>query len=431
MKNNYPNKIFQLIKKLWPLNRSLSGKDTVKTLEILKKINKNLQIKKIRSGIKVFDWVTPDEWKISDAWIKNEKGKKIVDFKKNNLSIVGYSIPVDKKIKLNELKKKLYSLPEQPNAIPYVTSYYKKDWGFCITEYKKKKLKEQSYHVFIDSELKRGNLHYGELLLRGKSKKEIFLSTYICHPSMANNELSGPCLTIFLSQWIASLKNRYYTYRIVFVPETIGSIFYIRKNLNKLKKNMKAGFVITCVGDERCYSYLPSRMENTLSDKVAKHILKWNIKSYKKYTWLDRGSDERQYCWPGIDLPVASVMRSKYGNYPEYHTSLDRIGRVVSKRGLSGSFTVYQKIITTLENNFRYLSNTYCEPFLSKKDLYPNIGIKKNNLSSKLTLDILSYCDGKHTLLDISDNLNISTTSALKNIKKLIKFKLIKKKYLR
>ena len=312
-----------------------------------------------------------------------------------------------------------------------MTSYYKKDWGFCISENEKKKLKEKNYHVFIDSKFQRSNLHYGEILLKGKSKKEIFLSTYICHPSMANNELSGPCLTIYLSQWIASLKNRYYTYRIIFIPETIGSIFYIRNNLKNLKKNMQAGFVITCVGDERSYSFLPSRTGNTLSDQVSKHVLKWNTKNYKKYTWLDRGSDERQYCWPGIDLPVASVMRSKYGEYPEYHTSLDKLGSVVTTKGLSESYYLYQKIILNLEKNFKYIANTFCEPFLSKRNLYSSISIKNNNFNSKTILDILSYCDGKHSLLDISDILKMPSSIIYQNIKDLIKLKLIKKRYLR
>mgnify|MGYP003705941319 CR=1 FL=1 len=431
MKKNISRNIFNLAKLLWPLNRSLSGIDTVKTLSILKKNNKHLKIKKINSGKKVFDWVVPEEWQIKNAWIKDDNQKKIVDFKKNNLSVVGYSAPVNKIIDLKNLKKKLHSLPNQPNAVPYVTSYYNKDWGFCISDNKKKKLKKKNYHVFIDSKFKKGHLHYGELLLKGKSKKEIFLSTYICHPSMANNELSGPCLTIFLSKWIASIKNRYYTYRIIFIPETIGSIFYISKNLKNLKKNMQAGFVITCVGDERAYSFLPSRKGNTLSDQVSKHVLKWNTKNYKKYTWLDRGSDERQYCWPGIDLPVTSVMRSKYGVYPEYHTSLDKLGDVVTQKGLAESYSLYQKIILSLEKNYKYVSNTLCEPFLSKRDLYSNISIKNNNINSKTILDILSYCDGKHSILDISDLLNMPSEIIYQNIENLIKLKLIKKKYLR
>ncbi len=431
MIENTSQKIFQLAKLLWPLNRSLSGKDTVKTLSILKKTFKNLKIKRINSGKKVFDWQIPEEWQIKDAWIKDENKKVILDFKKNNLSIVGYSIPVNKVIDLKSLKKKLYSLPDQPNAIPYVTSYYKKDWGFCMSYNKKKKLKNKNYHVFIDSKFKKGHLHYGEILLKGKSKKEIFLSTYICHPSMANNELSGPCLTIFLSKWIASIKDRYYSYRIIFIPETIGSIFYIRNNLKSLKKNVQAGFVITCVGDQRTFSYLPSRKGNTLSDQVSKHVLKWYTKKYKKYTWLDRGSDERQYCWPGIDLPISSVMRSKYGSYPEYHTSLDKLGKVVTKKGLSESYSLYQKIILNLEKNYKYISNTLCEPFLSKRNLYSNLSIKNNNYNSKIILDILSYCDGKHSLLDISDKLNMSSEIVYRNIKNLIKLKLIKKKNLR
>ena len=400
-------KMINLIKKLWPINRSLTGEGNRQTLRILKSLCDSLKIKEIRSGKKVFDWKTPLEWNVKEAWIKDLNNKTIVDFKKNNLHLVGYSIPIKKKINLNSLKKKIYTLKKQPSAIPYITSYYKKDWGFCMSYNAKKKLNKKFYKVFINSNLKKGSLSYGEILIKGKLKKEIFFSTYICHPSMANNELSGPCIAINLAKWLKDKKNLKYSYRIIFVPETIGSISYIYQNLKKLKKNTFAGFNLTCLGDERCYSFLPSRNGKTFSDHLAQHVLFHTDKNYKKYTWLDRGSDERQYCAPGVDLPIASVMRSKYGTYPEYHTSLDKIGTVVTQKGLTQSFELFKKMIFIIENNFKPKIKIKCEPMLSKRDLYPTLSTKKKNDDSSNMLNFLSYCDGSHTLLEISEKISL------------------------
>ena len=234
--NNEP--MYSWAKDLFPITRSITGPGVRETLNYLKNIVPNLIIKKVKSGEKYFDWKVPDEWFPKEAWVKNQKGKKVIDFKKNNLHLVGYSKSIKKTMRLNELKKNLYSLASQPNAIPYVTSYYNKQWGFCLKENDKKKLKNEKYDVFIDAPFKKGFLNYGEIIIRGKLKKEIFLSTYICHPSLANNEISGPVVAIALSKWIKKIKNRKYTYRIVFLPETIGSIIYISKNLNKLKKTL-------------------------------------------------------------------------------------------------------------------------------------------------------------------------------------------------
>lgn len=224
---------------------------------------------------------------------------------------------------------------------------------------------------------------------------------------MANNELSGPCIAINLAKWLKDKKNLKYSYRIIFVPETIGSISYIYQNLKKLKKNTFAGFNLTCLGDERCYSFLPSRNGKTFSDHLAQHVLFHTDKNYKKYTWLDRGSDERQYCAPGVDLPIASVMRSKYGTYPEYHTSLDKIGTVVTQKGLTQSFELFKKMIFIIENNFKPKIKIKCEPMLSKRDLYPTLSTKKKNDDSSNMLNFLSYCDGSHTLLEISEKISL------------------------
>tara|TARA_B100000575_G_scaffold279447_1_gene267842 strand:- start:57 stop:1346 length:1290 start_codon:yes stop_codon:yes gene_type:complete len=421
-------KIFLLAKKLWALNRSLMGDGNRSTLKILKQVCNELIIKEVPSGKKVFDWKIPNEWKVNDAFIIDPDGKKILDFKKNNLHLVGYSHKINKKLSLNQLNKNLFSLPKQPSAIPYVTSYYKKTWGFCLSETQRKKLKKGIYEVKIDSKYLKGSLSYGEILIKGKSKKEIFLSTYICHPSMANNELSGPVLTIFLAKWLKSFKNLNYSYRIIFISETLGSITYLAKNYKEMKKKIFSGFNITCVGDDRIYSFLPSRNGNTISDVVAQHVLKWSSKKFKKYTWKDRGSDERQYCAPGIDLPIASVMRSKHGEYPEYHTSLDKLGKVVTSRGLGNSFKLYKKILSILENNFYPKYKVLCEPQLSKRNLYSTISKKDNKTASKdrLYLDMLSYSDGKHSILEIAELCSVPFWEMYDDFKILEQKKLVK-----
>ena len=414
-------------KKLWPLNRSLTGVGVRQTLNILKKYNNRLQIIKFKSGKKVFDWTIPREWIVREAWIKDDKGKKIVDFKKNNLHLVGYSEPVNKTISFDQLKKKLHFHKNQPKAIPYVTSYYKRDWGFCLSYNQFKKLKKnKSYHVYINSKFKKGFLDCAEVYLPGKSKKEIFFSTYICHPSMANNELSGPILSIFLSQWIKNIRNRKWSYRFIFIPETIGSIAYLSKNYRKLKKNVIGGYVLTCLGDEREYSFLPSKFKDSISDKIAREVLTKNKKSFIEYNWLESRSDEIQFCSPGIDLPIASLMRSKYGKYPEYHTSLDTFGRVVTIKGLNGSFKILKNIIKVFEESLFPKAKIKCEPQLGKRGLYPNLS-KKNSVKhdTRLIQYFLSYSDGQNSIKDIAKKCRVSIKKILKIKKVLEKEKLI------
>jgi aminopeptidase-like protein len=424
-KNTIGRKIYKLCNKLFPINRSLTGNGVRSTLKELKLINNQLNIFEVKSGLKVFDWKIPYEWNVYDAWIKDSRKNKILNFKENNLHLMGYSMPIKKKIKLSKLKKKIFFDKRNPEAIPYVTSYYNKDWGFCMSYNKLKKLKNGIYDIFIDSEFKKnGSLTYGEIIIPGRSKKEIFLSTYICHPSMANNELSGPCLLIYLSNWIKSTKRKY-TYRIIFIPETIGSLFYLKKNFKYLKDNVIAGYVVTCVGDNRNYSYLETRNGNSFSDRIAKRVLSNSVKKYSLYSWLSRGSDERNYCWPGFDLPIGSIMRSKYGEYSEYHSSLDNMS-LVSPKAFRDSYAIYQKIILTIENDIFPITNSKGEPNLGKRGMYSLIS--KSDLYNKSLdiLNILSYSDGKNSLFDIANKCGISINKLQKIILILKKKKLIK-----
>ena len=410
---------------LFPINRSLTGDGVRQTLQYIKNIVPELEVNEVPSGAKCFDWKIPQEWNCNDGYIIDPDGNKICDFKTNNLHIVGYSTPIDSEIELEELIEHLYYLKEQPTAIPYITSYYSPRWGFCLSFNEFQKLKKGTYKVKINSELKDGNLTYGEIKLKGESEKEIFLSTYICHPSMANNELSGPVVTTALVNFIKSLEGRKYSYRIVFIPETIGSITYISRNIDEMKKNIIAGFNISCIGDDRSYSYLSTRYGNTLSDKVSKHILK-NI-DYVEYSFLDRGSDERQYCSPGVDLPIATICRTKYGAYPEYHTSLDDL-TVISPSGLYGGYDKIKKAIELLEMNNYYKVNVLCEPQLGKRGLYPTISTKTSGAVVATMMNFLAYADGSNDLIDIANIIGVQAEELFDIVHKMKVAKLIESK---
>ena len=408
---------------LFPINRSLSGDGVRQTLRYIKNIIPELEVNEVPSGTKCFDWTIPKEWNCDDGYIIDPDGNKICDFKNNNLHVVGYSTPIDKEIEYEELIEHLYHIEDQPTAIPYITSYYSERWGFCLSFNKFKKLKKGTYKVKINSELKDGNLTYGEIKIKGESEKEIFLSTYVCHPSMANNELSGPVVTTALVNFIKSLEGRKYSYRIVFIPETIGSITYISRNIDEMKKNIIAGFNISCIGDDRSYSYLSTRYGNTLSDKVSKHILK-NI-DYVEYSFLDRQSDERQYCSPGVDLPIATICRTKYGAYPEYHTSLDDL-TVISPSGLYGGYEKIKKAIELLEKNNYYKVNVLCEPQLGKRGLYPTISTKTSeNGIVRTMMDFIAYADGNNDLIDIANIIGVQAGELFDIVDKMKTAKLI------
>lgn len=401
-----------LATRLWPINRSLTGDGFRQSLKILAEEIPEIKVFEVPSGTKVYDWEVPEEWVIREAYILSPTGEKLCDFSINNLHLVNYSVGVDLELTLEELLPHLHSLPDQPNAIPYLTSYYKKSWGFCISDIEKKKLLPGVYQVHIDALHFDGFLTYGELILPGNSQKEVLLSTYLCHPSMANNELSGPVVTTFLAKFIKNLVGREYSYRILFLPETIGSLTYLSKNLTHLKQNVIAGFTITCIGDDRAYSFLPSRNGSTLADNVARKALADLGIDFVTYSWTHRGSDERQYCSPGIDLPVASIMRTKYGEYPEYHTSLDNLTDVVTADGLLGGYQVLQKCIEILESEKVPLATILGEPHLTKHELYPTLSTKNQKEFVRNVIDILTWADGTKLLSDIAKEMGIDFVDA-------------------
>ena len=430
---NEGQEMYDFICKIFPYCRSLTGEGVRQTLNDLREFitqggGPELQVFEVPSGTKAFDWTVPREWKIREAYIEDEAGNHVIDMKDNNLHVLGYSTPVDKWVSLDELKEHIYTQPDQPDCIPYVTSYYKERFGFCMSENMKNSLPEGKYHMYIDSELFDGVLNYAEIVIPGETDEEVFFSTYFCHPSMANNECSGPALSGELVKYVMSLPQRRYTYRFVYVPETIGSITYLSQgeHLSKLQKSMVAGFNLSCVGDNRDYSIVESRHADTLADRVLKNVLHYHTDNkYSTYSFLKRGSDERQYNAPGVDLPVVGFCRSKFGEYPEYHTSADDLS-LVSPEGLQGAYDVMKQVIDVLEMNQCYQVQVLCEPQLGKRGLYPTTSQKGSYGKVKAMVDFIAYADGKTDLIDISDLIGVSADKLSKIAEKLVKGKVIK-----
>ena len=385
---------------LFPICRSLTGNGVRETLRRITDRLPALVVHEVPSGTQAFDWTVPNEWNVRGAYIEDPAGQRIVDFVNNNLHVVGYSTAIDTTMGLDELQEHLHSLPDQPDVIPYVTSYYKESWGFCLPHTLRQSLRPGRYRVVIDADLEPGHLTYGEAVIPGSSSDEILLSTYVCHPSMANNELSGPVIATFLAQWLRE-ERRKYTYRILFVPETIGTLVYLSKNLPELKGNVRAGFVLTCCGDDGPFSYMPSRTGTTYADKVALRVLSSHAPNFVKYSFGQRGSDERQYCSPLVDLPVCSIMRSKYHEYPQYHTSADDLNFVTSS-GLRRTLEVYAALIAEIEANDIPHAVFHGEPQLGKRGLYPTTGGQIDQASIGAIVDLLALADGTNDLKEMA-----------------------------
>lgn len=402
--DNDTEEIQSYLKRLWPIPRSLTGNGVRETHRILSELIP-LDTMEIPSGQEFFDWVIPPEWVFHGATLTDPNGRIVCDASKNNLHLVNYSIPFHGEIDKAELEDHLYSLPQQPDAIPYITSYYKPRWGFCLSHNVRQALPEGTYKVHIDTELKQGSMTISECVLPGETEQEILISSYTCHPSLANNELSGPLTAAFLYRRLAALPNRRLTYRFVFTPETIGSILYLWLKGRHLRENLLAGYIVSCTGDRGTFTYKKSRRENTVCDKAALFALKEADVPFTQVPFSpSNGSDERQYCSPGFNLPVGSLMRTMYGEYPEYHTSLDNLDFICPK-ALQGSVDMYFRICEILEGNRKYMSLfPYGEPKLDKRGLYSTHEVTRNELRFfEAVLWVLNYSDGAHDLIDIAE----------------------------
>lgn len=400
--NDVGQEMYQFVAEMYPICRSITGNGVRKTLNLIKK-HVPLVIHELPTGTKVFDWTVPKEWNLKDAYIKNSKGERVVDFGESNLHVVSYSVPVKTKMPLEDLKKHLFTLPDCPDWIPYRTSYYNESWGFCLSHNQFLELKnDEEYEVCIDGSLEEGHLTYGEYYLEGKRSDEVLISCHVCHPSLCNDNLSGVALVTLLAKYLSGLSLRY-SYRFLFIPVTIGSIAWLWLNQDQVRR-IKHGLVVTCVGDPGKSTYKKSRRGDAEIDKVATHVLKHCGQEYELIDFFPYGYDERQFCSPGFNLPVGSLTRTPHGRFPQYHTSADNLD-FVRPEYLADSFSKYLNLLYILENNKKYLNqNPKCEPQLGKRGLYRAIGGQRDSRIRELgMLWVLNLSDGNHTLLDIAD----------------------------
>jgi aminopeptidase-like protein len=413
-----------LMADLYPICRSITGDGVRQTLDRIRQ-EIPIEIQEVPSGTQVFDWVVPHEWNIREAHIKNASGETILDFRNSNLHVVGYSIPFRGKIGLHELKRHLVTLPEHPDWIPYRTSYYAENWGFCLAHRQFLQLKEdEEYEVCIEATLDSGSLTYGELCLPGETHDEVLISCHVCHPSLCNDNLSGIALTTFLAKHMREVRTRY-TYRFLFVPGTIGSITWLARNRETVAR-IKHGLVAACVGDRGKLTYKKSRQGNAEIDHAVQHVLKHAAREYEVQEFVPYGYDERQYGSPGFNLPVGSLTRTPHGRFPEYHTSADNLEFVCSEC-LVDSFEKYELVFDILENNRRYRNlNPYCEPQLGKRGLYGPVGGQVDRRSREMALLwVLNLSDGEHSLLDIAERANLEFHRIQQAAKALLECRLL------
>ncbi len=392
------------ISELYPICRSITGEGVRETLRIVQG-QISLELHEVPTSTDVLDWTIPREWNIKDAYIMNSNGERVVDFRESNLHVMGYSVPVKEKMRLSELRKHLHTLPEQPDWIPYRTSYYNEDWAFCISQNQLLELDDDEYEVCIDSSLEDGYLTYGEYYLQGQTLEEVLISSHTCHPSMCNDNLSGIALVTFLAKYISTSSHRY-SYRFLFAPATIGSLTWLASNEENVHR-IKHGLVIACVGDPGSVTYKKSRRGDAEIDRVAKHVLRHYTEDYQIRDFSPYGYDERQYCSPGFNLTVGSLTRSPNGEFDEYHTSADNLD-LVQPMYLADSFIKVLTILDVLEDNKTYM-NLFPkgEPQLGKRGLYRKVGGPDIDMDPLAVLWVLNLSDGQHSLLSIADRADI------------------------
>ncbi len=392
-------KMHGLAADLYPICRSITGEGLRQTLA---RIGERIPMRTIEvpSGTAVFDWTIPPEWNISDAYIKGPDGTRVVDFRRCNLHVVNYSAPIHRRMPLEELKKHLFTLPESPDWIPYHTSYYKESWGFCLSQHQMLALEDGDYEVSIDSSLEAGHLTYGEHVIPGRTDEEILISCHVCHPSLANDNLSGLTVATHLAEFLSGRDLRY-SYRFLFIPGTIGAITWLARNRESVAR-VRHGMVLTCIGDSGAFHYKRSRQGNAEIDRAAEHVLRHHSQSAEILEFSPSGYDERQYCSPGFNLPVGCLMRSVWGTFPEYHTSADNLD-FVKPLQLATSLRVCIGIMGVLEGNRRYCNlSPYCEPQLGRRKLYESTGGASPELAVSARLWVLNFSDGENSLLDIA-----------------------------